>query len=609
MLRAVRWTLKLNAGCVALLLCIGPPCCHAHPTSHIDAWARVGTHLNVRLTLFLDDVLATQGLHQSPNSQLLPAATVRTALAQFEHRIPVLFAIYDCHGQELSASIARRPQWKIPVSGVNILANAGLRLTWELNYPWMADSTSFSVRHRFTRHEEEAPADVKRSQQPVLPAELRLRVRSDHSGRRIAAVVGHHLPHTIVLPEALPESSSHQNQTPATAGFILLPTQLIHEFSVPLVLTPISNSPEDVRPAQQTEASPAAINSILPRVDVSATIQLAEEWRRQHLRFEIDDVISDPQSCVIQLLTPENELIPPEASVPSIGTRLGIRTVYAINQFPRQVTVSWTAMPKEIQQVVLHSQTGTTATTQTVDQRHQGSVADLLTYSWEVPPRVEDPDNIIPWTEAADSGESFDAVRLWTRPTGSLWVLGAACLILLAAAIVLIGSQTGQRRRTSLTLAACCCLALVAAVACWPDVRPDPDSATEILASMLKRVYFATLVEVDELRVRQLSGILTDDLVEVVHEQIASSQAVSDNSPLIRIDGVQLTECSMHSFNSGRQATFDCQWQVDGQILHWGHRHQRQLRMLGLIRLDTAEDRIRISQISLNNVQYDDSLK
>lgn len=146
----------------------------------------------------------------------------------------------------------------------------------------------------------------------------------------------------------------------------------------------------------------------------------------------------------------------------------------------------------------------------------------------------------------------------------------------------------------------------MAAIAHWSDVHPDAGSATSLVDSMLKQIYHTTLIEQDELRVQRLSNVLTHDLVETLHQQLATAEAQPDTSPLVQIDEVQLTKCRTRSFFAPESADFDCAWQVNGQVFHWGHRHQRQLQLSGMIRLDTSDDRIRISQISLENVQHTD---
>ena len=112
MFTELRQPLTRIATCLACLLCISVKSSNAHPTSHVDAWLRVGNQLNVRLTLFLDDILATQNIVPVRDMTLLPATTVRTALTEFEKDIPDLFAIYDTHGEERLATVALKPRWK-----------------------------------------------------------------------------------------------------------------------------------------------------------------------------------------------------------------------------------------------------------------------------------------------------------------------------------------------------------------------------------------------------------------------------------------------------------------------------------------------------------------
>ncbi len=592
----IRRLLSQRLTCLAFFLCLCCQYCEAHPTSHIDAWVRVGDQINVRLTLFLDDMLATQSGLAVPMQTRMPATAIRAAQADFEERLPELFSVFDAHGQILAVARIKSPRWRVPSGGMEIEANAGLRLTWELIFDRPADVTSLSVRHRLTQHSLDSTADATN---PAPPAELRLRVRSDSSGRRIAATISHHLPHTIVLPEATSESRFRQNEVPATATFVLLPGRLIHELSIPLSLAPFLAS------NRNAHSSNPLIDAGSPeRISVRETIRHAKRWAGNSLFLQTNDTVSIPESCSIELLTARNEPLPPSTTFSSVGTRLGIRSVHVIDNAPARVSVKWSNMAPELSQVVVHSHTASTSGSRLVNQSDSDGT---MCYDWVVPSRSLTA-NDRPTIPSAAGVNLSQSHSFWNRRQPAPWVWPIVCMSLLAG-LGIAGFGSTRRRHVrqfglTLSVGSCC---VMAATAHWSDVHPDSNSAATVLNSLLNQVYRATLTEHDDLRVQQLSLVLTDELVETLHEHLAAANAESDNSPLVEIDDVQLTKCNTQSFVAETSAHFDCEWQVSGQILHWGHRHQRQLALAGVIQLKTTDDRFRISHISVENVHENDT--
>ena len=124
----------------------------AHPGSHVDVWARIGPHLDIRITLFLKDVMATEGIELSANGGHISLETAHRSLEQFGDGLRKMIVIYDADGHQLNSEIAEKPHWSVPPGGVDLAADSGLRLTWKLRYPWQLHQQSFSIRHRFVEH-------------------------------------------------------------------------------------------------------------------------------------------------------------------------------------------------------------------------------------------------------------------------------------------------------------------------------------------------------------------------------------------------------------------------------------------------------------------------
>lgn len=340
----------------------------AHPGSHVDAWARIGKHLDIRVTLFLDDVMATQGIELSANGGHISLETAQRCLEQFEDTLGKMMVLYDADGHQLNSKITERPRWSVPSAGVDLSADAGLRLTWKLRYPWQLHQQSFSIRHRFV---EQHLQPVSGAVELPLPAELRLRVRSAASARRIDGVIPHHQPHTILLHTPAAGVEMRLNHTPATVRFEVESRQLIHEFSLPVAL--ISN-------VFLANTFSTDVENFHPAVNVGVIRTQATNWGRQYLELSIDGKRSIPQSVVVDLFTARNVPIASSRRVPFIGTRIRLRTVHPIRHSPRQVTVLWKRAPEQVYQLRVDTFDGDTRTTQLFDCRDKSNGPGTLHY-------------------------------------------------------------------------------------------------------------------------------------------------------------------------------------------------------------------------------------
>lgn len=345
----------------------------AHPGSHVDAWARIGPHLDIRVTLFLDDVMATQGIELSANGGHISLEAAQRSLEQFDDALQKMLVIYDADGHQLNSKIAERPRWSVPSAGVDLSADAGLRLTWKLRYPWQSHQQSFSIRHRFVEHRLQP---VSGAVELPSPAELRLRVRSAASARRIDAVIPHHQPHTILLDTPAAGAEIRLNHTPSTVRFEVQSRQLIHEFSLPVALVSTVFRPNTFS---------TDVKDVHPAVNVGVIRTQATNWGRQYLELSIDGKRSIPQSVVVGLFTARNSPIDESQHVPFIGTRIRLRTVHPITHPPRQVTVLWKRAPEHVSQLRLDTFDGDAQATRLFDCRDKSNGPDTLSYLWDLP--------------------------------------------------------------------------------------------------------------------------------------------------------------------------------------------------------------------------------
>ncbi|MEO2032684.1 MAG: hypothetical protein ABGZ35_11420 [Planctomycetaceae bacterium] len=593
---------RIKLVCFSLLIVGLSGTCNAHPGSHVDAWARIDTHLDVRVTLFLDNVLAWQEIHRQPGDSLVPAAVARTAVERFDEILLTMLMIYDEDGHRLPARIDDRPVWEPAAAGLDLAADAGLRLSWTLRYPWQPQQRSFSVQHSFVEHRAEPAAETSSlpGNSPI-PAELRLRVRDAHSGRRVDAVIGYHLPHTILLPVGETVSKNQQNHTPTSARFVLLPRVLIHEFATPLVLTSAAID----FPGQESSADRQH-----PTMDSVRTRELAADWVRNHCVVSIDGRAVAAQSIFVGFLTAENEQIEGSDSVPLIGTRLGIRTTHSIDGSPLHVEVSWDKAPRNVSQIQVHTTDGANSTSQVVECSNDVPNSASMGYKWNLPNRAalagddmdQKPFGHSRSAEVTTSGPHGSDEHLWRQPrAGGIvrWLPWAVLTIAIAGIIAGIR----WRWRTSVTTATIVLAATgLLALSLTPrPTEPNAEFAGKLIDRMLQKVYRVVLVRDEQSAVEQLSEVLTDDMVENVFRQIAGS---AENTPFVLISDVQVVSCATASFVPNELAGFNCEWHVDGEILHWGHRHQRKMLLTGTICVESHDRSCRISDISLEHVKY-----
>lgn len=594
---------------LSLLLLSSTERCEAHPASHVDAWARVGTNLDLRIIVFLDNVLAWQDIEQHGDSTLIPAESAQRALQRFEQSLPALLTIHDPDGQQLQPQILKRPRWSPADRGVDLAADGALRLTWQLQYPWQPEHRSLLVRHAFTKH---LPAGQTVSSDWQTPCELRLRVRCETSRRRVDTVVADHQPHTVVLPE-LSLSQVSRPQTPAEpkaeqadskqssarlprARFVLLPGRLIHEFSLPL---------SDIRAAVFADSDGDTPDATKHAVDIEALSQQAIRWMQRDCELRIDGVPAAVVAIDTELLTSDDELLSDQASAVQPELRLGIRTTHQLQQRPRQLTASWTSGLQAIHELQLETLCGDNASTTILSSTLRDSLAsDGLTYSWEVPipdqrdaagneQQIERPADRVSSSELWVSHPQASGVRQ-PLATGIAVVMlcvsfcvrkkwrfaSAVGMIALILAVVLSGGLPGEQR------------------------QPDSSSAAAMLTEMLNRVYPAVLISDERTMVDELSEVLSEDLVETVYQQAAVALNDADsNAPVVRIGNVRMLRCSTAQYKAPDWASFHCEWQVDGQVLHWGHRHQRKMLITATIRVESGDDGCRIAGISVDGTK------
>ncbi len=568
--------------------------CHApvglaHVTSHVDAWMRIDDAMRLRLVVYLDDVVAwhQQRAHRRsigasagrPESKSAPgfepkqiaAQDAERALEAFTDELPELVEIYDASGRIRRGHVVRTPDWKPSGGSVDLRAEGGLRLAWAMEYPWPGDEASFSIQHHFLRHPQPG-VDIPDWQ----PAELRLHVRDEASRRRIDCQIGHHYPHTILLPKSAVGDERRLTQVPVSARLILLPRQLHHEFTIPAVLL--------------TETDP-----------VSGPAQPLNRLRRlakRSFRVTIDGISVVPDQVSVHLLTANNELISAETGrEPIIGRRAGVRMVFAVDSRPETVEVVWNRLPPVVEGLNVHTLAGSVSTSTVLDPVQTGPSGTDYRYIWHPPPAVVQSDR----SKTDRRTVSIRHSDLWITdapraiPPFAVGAAGMGLSVVCLAAVRISGRQIAWGWYLAPLVvagAAALCARLVP-----PAVQPRPDAARTI-ERMLAEVYRAATISDPDESVDRLRSVLTDSLADSVF-QTAVTQP-DDQGPMIEVTRLHVTVCRPLSWKGPDTVQFLCGWNVNGDILHWGHRHQRRLFLEGTIRLVRCGSEYRITDIALH---------
>ncbi|MCA9057420.1 MAG: hypothetical protein KDA85_02935, partial [Planctomycetaceae bacterium] len=200
----IRWLLLL----ATVVSCQMAPL-HAlpwHPVSHTDVWIRVADDLDVRVIVFLDDVVrfadserqaasssdaeiaANDSGNGTPANDRVSAEHLQQLIAAHATHLQRQIQFYDEAGQALVLELLELPDISDLGAAIDLQANANLRLTW---------------RFRMTpAHPLQFLTVLPQLWHPELTSvpELRLHLVQTDSGRRLDAVVPDGRPHLIRLP-------------------------------------------------------------------------------------------------------------------------------------------------------------------------------------------------------------------------------------------------------------------------------------------------------------------------------------------------------------------------------------------------------------------------
>lgn len=538
-----------------------------HPISHTDAWVRVTDRVDVRLNIFLDDVLRYEGLLDNAPERL-PRDSVARAVDRYSDRVLRQLQIFGPDGRPLRAELTAAPTWKASADEVDLRANDLLKLTWKIRYR-PAEGTPLSLlsfEHQFTH--------------PSLPApgELRLHVQHQPTSRRLDAVVPPGRPHVLHLPA---------DRSAVTGRDLNL-------MQVRMILNASHISVELMAPAGLMNAAlPAESNSALTLNDRQDFFRF---WALQNVAAQINGLSVASDQVVVEFpeLSPERRAEnvtrstaltePDHWRTRLVGIRLNYPRPRRIESFALAVQ-SW---PVSFDDVALEKVTSERRTSSLIAT---GS-GEGRVFEHEWLPELSLPELTLP--EDRPGGELSQQWDLQSAEP-SLWGrLTAGGLV--AVWLLLLGLRWRVLKSHMTLLVAVSGLLLITAGYCATRVtyRAASGDVQRYLESALTQIYTSLQGNDEQAVVEVLSAFMEPDVTEQTFLSAMGSLAADPGEPVTTVLGLRVARVDVLPSRSPGQLQCDCQWEVGVLIDHWGHAHQRQLNLSGTLQLAEVGGRWRI---------------
>ncbi|MCA9082397.1 MAG: hypothetical protein KDA81_00010 [Planctomycetaceae bacterium] len=574
----------------------------AHPVSFTDGWGKVSDVIDLKLNVFLDDVLRfsdclTEGQHLVDRDVVLNAIENHTDLLTKELRV------FDRAGRPLSIEIRELPKWRPRSETTDLNSDASLKISWTLlignDDKGQSDLSALTFLHGYTH--------------PSLPTvgELRLHLQNGETGRRSDAVVAPGRPFTLIV-----------NPSPTTGGVVesatpnILKTRLVLSPSGPCIeiLAPLALC-DHVWPGLRKFRATSSDSG-----DDSATARLSHEqlrsfkaalvkWAADNIGLFINHKVATPIGERVSLLDSEAQVLVDGSSesIPVYGTLVGVQARF----FVPADRISGA-------EVRLKNLPGSFDEMQVELVGRDSSIGRTM-----FPLEPVDAGRIdIPWTqielhsvvsrfepaqveESEFAGQVPDPVRINNRYPGRWGIIGFG----LAIGVAWFGKRFLLVKGTAWPVqAAISCLGL-AALCVFPDrnFHLREDTAVPMFQKLLTKVYRATAHNDQMSALLDLSSVLSDDLAERTYlATLELYSADADNGLLVDVDQLHVRHVSEVAEQTARdRIVADVEWQLSGAVFHWGHVHPRQMQFSGRVSLQSIENRWRIVDFQTTDFSFE----
>lgn len=560
-----RHTLILQLTCATVLAVAGPA--HGltvHPVSHTDAWVRVSDRVDVRLNIFLDDVLRYEGLLKGEPGEISRQAVVE-AIDAYSLRVVGQLQIYGPDGQPLRAELTSAPTWRQTADRVDLSANDLLKLTWKVRYTASDDSdlSLLTFEHQFS--------------DPSLPTpgELRLHVQHQPTSRRLDAVVPPNRPHVLHLP-ADRAAVTGRDLNLMQARLMLNAGLLSVELMAPAALM---NGAFEHRDPQ---AAPLTLDE---------RTAFFERWATRNATARMNGRSIVPDQIIVEFpdLSPESRadgaLTEAERSAPvNWRTRLvGIRLEYARPRRVETFSLTVDSWPVMFDDVALELITPNSRSSSLIATATDDGPSFFCEWQPDAQAAAWPPDD-----------RAAAPQRLQRREPDRWWRSVAAVLVTGWLLLLLQRWWTGRLPVTRMLVGSA--LVLTAASFCVTRVsyRAEPKSIHQYVQMALDGVYRTLQWNDDRAVVERLSVFLEPDMTERAFLSAIDSLRGDSQEPVTSIQDLRVIQVNVRPGQTPGRLQCDCQWHVRVLIDHWGHVHQRQLNLSGTLQLVQAEDTWRI---------------
>ncbi len=557
----------------------------AHPVSYTDAWGKVSDHVDMKLSVFLDDIVRHQ-IGPPEDHDLISAEDLLRAIRRHSAFLPTQLKIFDQQGRPLTASVTAEPNWKPRGPEVKLSDNNLLKLTWRLRYaldrPDPDGVTALCFLHSFT-HPDLADQ-----------GELRMHLQQVASGNRIDAVIPPALPHTMLLPsEDSPIEQSAAEANRAMSRLVISPTGLVHEFTAPLLYLDGAWPPAKTLRNQSASAVGVSVPLMIDPSEIAATKQQIEAWMRSNVELKIGRRAASLKSLTVDFFptgqTPDEQLnanVSAFKGVPLFGTQVGVRMQCSgvgigvgigVSQ-PVELTFKRSPGVFDIMTVEVTSRVGQTSEQVPVSA---DTTQPAVLYQWSAAAFANG--WMIDSTAAQKSlAPTFDPLRIQrTRPGVRGLCYGIVGLVLCVGFGLVLQPAFKAFRYVAYAAGVC---VFVASVSLVEDskIAVDQSQVAGLASQILTGVYHGAMSSSEEDAMAALSEVLHEDLVEEVYLATLKSLSSSpENGVIIDVGKVTVDSVQVLPPESADRWTANCCWNVHGIVHHWGHSHARELRLEG----------------------------
>lgn len=551
-----------------------------HPVSHTDAWIRVSDSVEVRLNVFLDDVLRHQSL-LTESTTTVPGSDVASAIAAHGTLLLRQLKIFDQDGNPIPGQISSVPKWTRVQEDVDLSVDASLKLTWQLSYKLAADKPlkQLAFLHHFTHPDLDSVG------------ELRLHLQDKASNRRIDAVIPAERLHTIILPKSqddnLAPSASQSVPNQLTSRLNVGPTDVNIEFEGPLLLMDIAwpDSQPFVRSSPDSQANR---KHTLNQIQANATKQEIELWFSDNVDVLINGKQTTASSVVVEFVsepadtdkepTGRSEFKP----IPVFASNIGIRLSY-----PRALnieSVQWAlkALPGQaFFEAHVHVLAGQDRFTEILETSGDSSGSNqYFKFEWlnqnsaDLPQRFREP-------------SSYSLIQQRDSYPGRVGlVIGAMALAAWSWVIVKkhwLRNGPWAKGFAGLAIIGSCVIPIATLPASTYDV--DSKELSRAVEHQISGIYEALQLNNEQQTVTALGTILEDDIREQTYIGTLQSIRSASNEALISLQSVDVFDVDFLAPESDGAVFANCHWSVQATVEHWGHAHERKLVFSGSIQL------------------------